>query len=100
MKSNLLRCIQVAPVALVLAVPVRVLAQSTPGLTRDQLKAEIIELRLAGLRFGAGRDPHYPDNNLAAEGAAAVQRNSTAPQEHGSYDEGDQGSSESGGPRR
>lgn len=64
--------IQTVAVAVALVVPVASFAQSNAPITRAQVRAELVQLEKAGWRPGAGADPHYPDDLLAAEAKVAA----------------------------
>ena len=56
----------------VLCVPVISVAQSNASVSRDQVRAELVELERAGYHVGDD-DPHYPDAIQAAEARVAAQ---------------------------
>ena len=70
--------IQTVAVALALVVPVASFAQSNAPVTRAQVRAELVQLEKAGWRPGAGSDPHYPDDLLAAEAKVAAANGATS----------------------
>ncbi|MDR8396311.1 DUF4148 domain-containing protein [Paraburkholderia sp. USG1] len=100
MKSTFAHGVLVASVALAAAIPALAFAQSAAPLTRAQVRAELVELELTGWRPGAGSDPHYPEDILAAEAAVAANRAAGHTGAQASYGADDQGTSESGGPRK
>ncbi|OUL77936.1 DUF4148 domain-containing protein [Paraburkholderia hospita] len=59
-------------IATVLCVPVISIAQSITPVSRDQVRAELVELERAGYHLGDD-DPHYPDAIQAAEARVAAQ---------------------------
>jgi hypothetical protein len=70
-----------ALVASVMAVPAAVSAQqSDAGLTRAQVRAELVQLEEAGYNPAQGEDPNYPTDIQAAEARVAAQNahNATA----------------------
>lgn len=89
--------------AAVLSAPVVAFAQSSNApVTREQVKAEIVQLQKVGYNNG-DTDAHYPDAILAAEARVAQMNASTvANQAHpvavSSYGPSANGSSQSGGP--
>ncbi|MFL9894034.1 DUF4148 domain-containing protein [Paraburkholderia sp. RL17-383-BIF-A] len=100
MKSTFQHGVLSAFVALAAAIPALAFAQSTTPLTRAQVRAELVELELAGWHPGAGSDPHYPDDILAAEAVVAARHAAGRTSAQAGYGEDDQGTSESGGPRK
>jgi hypothetical protein len=70
--------IQTVAVAVALIVPVASFAQSNAPVTRAQVRAELVQLEKAGWRPGAGADPHYPDDLLAAEAKVAAANGATS----------------------
>ncbi|RQH05485.1 DUF4148 domain-containing protein [Paraburkholderia dinghuensis] len=84
--------IQSVALAVVLAAPVAVLAQSNLQITREQVRAELVQMERAGYtpaRFGGS---NYPDDIQAAQATVAAVNN--APAVGGVAD----GTSEAGGP--
>lgn len=69
--------IQAVVVAVALAAPVAVFAQTNAPVTRAQVRAELIQLEQTGWRPAAGADPHYPEDIQAAEAKVAGQNNAT-----------------------
>jgi hypothetical protein len=69
--------INAVALAVALAAPVAVFAQSNQPVTRAQVRAELAQLEKAGYTPAAGRDPYYPDDIQAAEARVAAQ-NTTA----------------------
>ncbi|MBN3811742.1 DUF4148 domain-containing protein [Paraburkholderia sp. Ac-20347] len=65
--------VQVAAVALALTLPVASFAQSNGGLTRAQVRAELVQLEQSGYRPGDGDNAHYPEAIQAAEAKVAAQ---------------------------
>ncbi|CAM2156563.1 MULTISPECIES: DUF4148 domain-containing protein [Paraburkholderia] len=65
--------VQVAAVALALTLPVASFAQSNGGMTRAQVRAELVQLEQAGYRPGDGDNAHYPEAIQAAEAKVAAQ---------------------------
>lgn len=70
--------IQAVAVTVALIVPVASFAQSNAPVTRAQVRAELVQLEKAGWRPGAGADPHYPDDLLAAEAKVAAANGATS----------------------
>jgi hypothetical protein len=70
--------IQSVAVAVALVVPMAAFAQSNAPVTRAQVRAELVQLEKAGWRPGAGADPHYPDDLLAAEAKVAAANGATS----------------------
>lgn len=58
-------------VAFALAAPVAAFAQNDSPVTRAQVRGELVQLEQAGWHPTAGRDPHYPDDLMAAEARVA-----------------------------
>ena len=65
--------IQAVVVAAALAAPVAVFAQSNAPLTREQVRAELIQLEKAGYHPGDGDNTTYPADIQAAEAKVAAQ---------------------------
>ncbi|ASW01063.1 DUF4148 domain-containing protein [Paraburkholderia aromaticivorans] len=76
-----------------LAASAAVFAQSNSGITRAQVRAELVQLEQAGYHVGDGDQAHYPDAIQAAEARIAM-RNSAASGYGGSV----AGSSQHGSP--
>jgi hypothetical protein len=55
-----------------LAASATVFAQSNSGLTRAQVRAELVQLEQVGYHVGDGDEAHYPDAIQAAEARAAA----------------------------
>jgi hypothetical protein len=70
--------IQSVAIAVALVVPMAAFAQSNAPVTRAQVRAELVQLEKAGWRPGAGADPHYPDDLLAAEAKVAAANGATS----------------------
>ena len=85
--------INAAVVVASLAVSVTAFAQSDTRITREQVRAELVQLQQAGYRVGDGDQAHYPEAIQAAEARIAA-RNGSASAYGGSV----AGSSESGRP--
>jgi hypothetical protein len=79
------------------AAPVVVFAQSNGPLTREQVRAELIELRTVGYSPGTASDYAFPGNIQAAEAKLAARR-AGAQSSTGGYGSATAGSSEAGGP--
>ncbi|SAL19562.1 membrane protein [Caballeronia udeis] len=69
--------IQAAVVAVALAAPVAVFAQSNAPLTRAQVRAELVQLEKAGYQPGQGDNVSYPAQIQAAEARVAAQNGAT-----------------------
>jgi hypothetical protein len=69
--------IQAVVVAVALAAPVVVFAQSNQPVTRAQVRAELIQLEKAGYNPSRGEDPNYPADIQAAEAKVAAQNAAT-----------------------
>jgi hypothetical protein len=54
------------------AAPALAFAQSTEGLTRAQVRADLVRVEQAGYRVSLGNDPHYPEDIEAAEAKIAA----------------------------
>jgi hypothetical protein len=59
-------------IAVLMGVPVISTAESNAPVSRDQVRAELVELERAGYHVGDD-DPHYPDAIQAAEARVAGQ---------------------------
>lgn len=68
MKSVLKAVVVVAS----LAVSATVFAQSNTRITREQVRAELVQLEQAGYHVGDGDQAHYPDAIQAAEARVAA----------------------------
>jgi hypothetical protein len=79
------------------AAPVIAFAQSGGALTREQVRAEIIDLQTVGYSPGTASDNDFPGNIQAAEARLAAQR-AGAQSASGGYGPAAGGSSEAGGP--
>jgi hypothetical protein len=55
-----------------LAASAAVFAQSNSGLTRAQVRAELVQLEQVGYHVGDGDEAHYPDAIQAAEARVAA----------------------------
>jgi type II secretory pathway pseudopilin PulG len=75
-----------------LAASATVFAQSNTRITREQVRAELVQLEQAGYRVGDGDQAHYPAAIQAAEARVAAQQNNGTSAYGGSV----AGSSESG----
>lgn len=67
----LVRAIALASVLIVPAVSFAQ-SQSNGPITREQVRAELIQLESTGWRPAAGNDPHYPEDIQAAEAKVAA----------------------------
>ena len=76
-----------------LAASATVFAQSNTRITREQVRAELVQLEQAGYHVGDGDQAHYPAAIQAAEARLAAQQNVGTSAYGGSV----AGSSESGG---
>jgi hypothetical protein len=70
--------IQSLTLATALAVPVAVFAQSTPPVTRAQVRAEQVQLEQAGYSPSRLEGPNYPDAVQAAEAKVAAMNDASA----------------------
>ncbi|CAE6722782.1 DUF4148 domain-containing protein [Paraburkholderia haematera] len=59
-----------------LAASAAVFAQSNSRITREQVRAELVQLQQAGYRVGDGDEAHYPDAIQAAQARIAAQNSS------------------------
>lgn len=66
--------INAAVVVASLAVSATVFAQSNSGITREQVRAELIQLEQAGYHVGDGDQTRYPEAIQAAEARVAAQQ--------------------------
>jgi len=80
--------------ASVLAAPVASFAQSNPSVTREQVRAELVQLQQAGYE-ASSRGAHYPDDIQAALQRVHA-RNATAQADTTGYGAAETGSSQSG----
>lgn len=55
-----------------------VFAQSNSRITREQVRAELIQLQQAGYHVGDGGEAHYPDAIQAAQARIAARNNDTS----------------------
>jgi hypothetical protein len=78
-----------------LAASATVFAQSNTRITREQVRAELVQLEQAGYHVGDGDQAHYPAAIQAAEARVAAQQNNGASAYGGSV----AGSSASGSSR-
>ena len=65
--------IQSVVIAAAFAAPVAVFAQSNAPVTRDQVKAELVQFEQAGGRTNLGNDPYYPQDAQAAQARVVAQ---------------------------
>ena len=68
---------QTVVVAAALAAPVVVFAQSNAPVTREQVRAELVQLEKAGYHPGDGDNTTYPAQIQAAEAKVAAQNDAT-----------------------
>jgi hypothetical protein len=95
-KANANRIVAVA-LAAVLLVPVVAFAQTTPALTRDQVRAELRQIEQAGYDPAANHDSRYPADLQVAEATVAARDNAVQGSAAGmSYGTSTSGSSETG----
>ncbi len=59
--------IQSVVIAAALAAPVAVFAQSNAPVTREQVKAELVQFAQAGGPRAFGNDPYYPNSTQVAQ---------------------------------
>ncbi|NMM03455.1 DUF4148 domain-containing protein [Paraburkholderia sp. RP-4-7] len=76
-----------------LAASATVFAQSNSSITREQVRAELIQLQQAGYHVGDGDEAHYPDAIQAAQARIAARNSDTS-----GYGGSAAGSSQSGRP--
>jgi hypothetical protein len=69
--------IQSLTLAAALAVPVAVFAQSTPPVTRAQVRAELVQMEHAGYSPSRLDNANYPDAVQAAEAKVAATNNAS-----------------------
>jgi hypothetical protein len=69
--------IQAVVVAAALVAPVAAFAQANQGVTRAQVRAELVQLEKAGYNPSRGEDPYYPADIQAAEAKVAAQNAAT-----------------------
>jgi len=65
--------IQSVVIAAALVAPVAVFAQSNAPVTRDQVKAELVQFKQAGGRVNFSNDPYYPADAQAAQARVVAQ---------------------------
>lgn len=92
MKS--LICIAIA--AACSAAPIVVFAQSSSSVTREQVRAEVIDLQKVGYSPGTASDYDFPGNIQAAEARLAAQRAGAQKSTSGGYGPAIGGSGQSG----
>ncbi|WP_454873637.1 DUF4148 domain-containing protein [Paraburkholderia xenovorans] len=85
--------IKAAVIVASLAASATVFAQSNSGVTRAQVRAELVQLEQAGYHVGDGDQAHYPDAIQAAEARVAARNGGTS-----GYGGSVAGSSENGRP--
>ena len=85
--------IQTVVVAAALVAPVMSFAQSNTSVTREQVRAELVQLQKAGYHAGDGDNTHYPEAIQAAEAKVAAQNGAGS-----GYGGAVSGSSEAGRP--
>jgi hypothetical protein len=61
-------------VAAAIAFPVAGYAQESSTVTREQVRAELVQLESVGYQPGRANDPHYPTDIQAAEAAVASRK--------------------------
>jgi hypothetical protein len=61
-----------------LAASATVFAQSNTRITREQVRAELVQLQQAGYHVGDGDQAHYPEAIQAAEARIAAQNNNAS----------------------
>ena len=61
-----------------LAASATVFAQATTRITREQVRAELVQLEQAGYHVGDGDQAHYPDAIQAAEARVAAQNSNAS----------------------
>lgn len=76
-----------------LAASATVFAQSNSGITRAQVRAELVQLEQAGYHVGDGDEAHYPEALQAAQARVAARDGATS-----GYGGSVAGSSQSGRP--
>lgn len=89
MKSLIKAVVVVASIA----ASATVFAQSNTRITREQVRAELVQLEQAGYRVGDGDQAHYPEAVQAAQARIAAQNSSAS-----AYGGSVAGSSQSGRP--
>ena len=65
--------IQAVVIAAAFAAPVAAFAQSNAPVTRDQVKAELVQFQQAGGRTNFSNDPRYPDDAQIAQARVNAQ---------------------------
>ncbi|WP_213308986.1 DUF4148 domain-containing protein [Paraburkholderia sacchari] len=83
--------IQAAAVAVAIVVPAASFAQSNAPITREQVRAELVQLEKVGYYPARGEDPHYPDDVQEAEAKIAAQTNAVGGVANGTADSGTPG---------
>ncbi|SIT47391.1 conserved exported hypothetical protein [Paraburkholderia ribeironis] len=91
--KSLIKAVAIVAIVASLAASATVFAQSNSRITREQVRAELIEFEQAGYHVGDGDQTHYPDAVLAAEARIAARNDSAS-----GYGGGVAGSSQSGRP--
>lgn len=81
--------IEAVVIAALITVPLAAFAQSNQGLTRAQVRAELVAVEKAG--YNPNDWMHYPDNIRAAEARVAAEKGDTS-----GYGEGSNGTSQAG----
>ncbi|ANB75967.1 DUF4148 domain-containing protein [Paraburkholderia phytofirmans] len=61
-----------------LAASATVFAQSNSRITREQVRAELVQLQQTGYHVGDGDEAHYPDAIQAAEARIATQNSNAS----------------------
>ncbi|MFT0170649.1 DUF4148 domain-containing protein [Paraburkholderia mimosarum] len=84
--------VQTVVVLTVIAAPVTSFAQADSAVTREQVRAELVQLEQAGYRIGDGDNANYPADIQAAEARVTAQNGGS------SYGGMVSGSSASGAP--
>ena len=85
--------IKAVVIATVLAAPVVSFAQSSQGLTRAEVRAQLIQLEKAGYNPADSNDAHYPAEIQSAESRVAASNQVT---QNTSYGPSTDGASQSG----
>lgn len=78
------------------AVPAVAFAQSSSSITREQVRAEVIDLQKVGYSPGTASDNDFPGNIQAAEARLAAQRSGAQKSTGGGYGPAMGGSAQSG----
>jgi hypothetical protein len=89
--TSLIKAVVVVVASLVASATV--FAQSNTRITREQVRAELVQLQQAGYHVGDGDQAHYPEAIQAAEARIAAQNNNAS-----AYGGGVAGSTQSGRP--